>query len=87
MTTRVRRSPPNLRGPKTQWYNGSWVDAARHHHGEVMKDKFARYAHRLESLSITELSRGAEKLLSVERRHTAALIVHLAEISEKEGTS
>ena len=28
MTTRVRPTPRNLRGPKTQWYNDSWVDAA-----------------------------------------------------------
>ncbi len=50
-----------------------------------MRDKIVRYAHRLESLSITELSRGAEKLVSRERRYTAALIAHLAEISRRKG--
>ncbi len=50
-----------------------------------MRVKFARYAHRLESLSITELSRGAESLVSRERRYTAALIAHLAEISRRKG--
>ncbi len=46
-----------------------------------MRDKIARYARRLEGLSIAELSRGAQKFVSLERRHTAALIAHLAEIS------
>ncbi len=50
-----------------------------------MRDRIVRYAHRLESLSITELSRGAEKLVSRERRYTAALIAHLAEISRRKG--
>ncbi len=50
-----------------------------------MRNEFARYARRLESLSITELSQGAEKLVSSERRYTAALIAHLAEISRRKG--
>ncbi len=50
-----------------------------------MRDEIVRYAHRLESLSITELSQGAEKLLLRERRYTAALIAHLAEISRRKG--
>ena len=50
-----------------------------------MRDRIDRYARRLEALSIPELSRGAEKLLWRERRHTAALIVHLAEISRRKG--
>ncbi len=50
-----------------------------------MRDKIVRYAHQLESLSIAELSQGAEKLLSRERRYTAALIAHLAEISRRKG--
>ncbi len=50
-----------------------------------MRDEFVHYAHRLENLSITELSRGAETLVSRERRFTAALIVHLAEISRRKG--
>ncbi len=50
-----------------------------------MRDRIDRYARRLEGLSIPELSQGAEKLLSVQRRHTAALIVHLAEISRRKG--
>ncbi len=50
-----------------------------------MRDEFVRYAHRLESLSITELSQGAEKLVSSERRQVAALIAHLAEISRRKG--
>ncbi len=50
-----------------------------------MRDKIVRYAHRLESLSITELSRSAEKLVSRERRYSAALIAHLAEISRRKG--
>ncbi len=50
-----------------------------------MRDKIARYARRLEGLSIVELSRGAKKLVSIERRHTAALIAHLAEISRRKG--
>ncbi len=36
MTTRVRPTPRNLRGRKTQLYNVSWVDAARHHQGEEL---------------------------------------------------
>ena len=48
-----------------------------------MRDRIDRYVRRLEGLSIPELSRGAEKLVSVERRYTAALIVHLAEISRR----
>ncbi len=50
-----------------------------------MRDRIVHNAHRLESLSITELSRGAEKLVSRERRYTAALIAHLAEISRRRG--
>ncbi len=50
-----------------------------------MRDRIVHYAHRLESLSITELSRRAEKLVSRERRYTAALIAHLAEISRRKG--
>ncbi len=50
-----------------------------------MRDRIDRYARRLEGLSIQELSRGAEKLLWRERRHTAALIAHLAEISRRKG--
>ena len=50
-----------------------------------MRDEFVRYAHRLENLSMTELSRGAETLVSRERRYTAALIAHLAEISRRKG--
>ncbi len=50
-----------------------------------MRDKIAHYAHRLESLSITELSQGADKLVASERRYTAALIAHLAEISRRKG--
>ena len=50
-----------------------------------MRDEIVRYAHRLESLSISELSQGAEKLVSRERRYTAALIAHLAEISRRKG--
>ncbi len=50
-----------------------------------MRDRIDRYSRRLEGLSIPELSRGAEKLVSVERRHTAALIAHLAEISRRKG--
>ncbi len=50
-----------------------------------MRDNIARYARRLEGLSIVELSRGAKKLVSIERRHTAALIAHLAEISSRKG--
>ncbi len=50
-----------------------------------MRDKFVRYARQLESLSISELSRGAENLVSRERRYIAALIAHLAEISRRKG--
>ncbi len=50
-----------------------------------MRDRIVHYAHRLESLSISELSRGAESLVSRERRYTAALIAHLAEISRRKG--
>ncbi len=50
-----------------------------------MRDKIARYARRLEGLSVEELSRGAKKLVSSERRYTAALIAHLAEISRRKG--
>ena len=48
-----------------------------------MRDKIVRYARQLEGLSTAELSWGAEKLVSRERRHTAALIAHLAEISRR----
>ncbi len=50
-----------------------------------MRDRIVRYARRLEGLSTAELSRDAEKLVSRERRYTAALIVHLAEISRRKG--
>ncbi len=50
-----------------------------------MRDKIVRYAHQLESLSIAELSQGAKKLVLRERRYTAALIAHLAEISRRKG--
>jgi len=50
-----------------------------------MRDRIASYAHGLEGLSLQELSRGAEKLASRERRHTAALIAHIAEISRRKG--
>ena len=50
-----------------------------------MRDRIARYVHRLEGLSIVELSHGAENLVSRERRHTAALIAHLAEIGRRRG--
>ncbi len=50
-----------------------------------MRDEIVRYAHQLESLSIAELSQGAEMLVSRERRYTAALIAHLAEISRRKG--
>ncbi len=50
-----------------------------------MRDRIARYARQLEGLSIADLSRGAEKLVSRERRYTAALIAHLAEISRRWG--
>ena len=50
-----------------------------------MRDGVDRYARRLESLSTEELSRGAERLVSRERRYTAALIAHLAEISRRKG--
>ena len=50
-----------------------------------MREKFERYARRLEGRSLEELSHGAEKLVSNERRHTAALIAHLAEISRRKG--
>ncbi len=50
-----------------------------------MRDRIVRYAHRLEGLSTTELARGAERLVSRERRYTAALIAHLAEISRRKG--
>ena len=85
MTTRVGATPAIVRGRKTQWYNDSWVDAARHHQGEVMRDKIDLYARRLEGLSTAELSREAENLLLRERRITAVIIAHLAEISRRKG--
>ncbi len=39
-----------------------------------MRDRIVHYARRLEGLSTAELSRGAKKLVSIERRRTAALI-------------
>jgi len=50
-----------------------------------MRDKIDLYARRLEGLSTAELSREAENLLLRERRITAALIAHLAEISRRKG--
>ena len=50
-----------------------------------MRDKIDLYARRLEGLSTAELSRETEDLLSRERRITAALIAHLAEISRRKG--
>ncbi len=53
--------------------------------GDVMREKIERHARGLEGLSIEELSRGAEKLARGERRLTAALIAHIAEISRRKG--
>ncbi len=50
-----------------------------------MRDKIVRYARRLEGLSTAELSREVENLVSRDRRITAALIAHLAEISRRKG--
>ncbi len=50
-----------------------------------MRDRIVHYARRLEGLSTAELSRGAKKLVAIERRRTAALIAHLAEISRRKG--
>ena len=50
-----------------------------------MRERIEEYARGLEGLSLDELSRSAEKLASRERRHTAALIAHLAEISRRKG--
>ncbi len=53
--------------------------------GDVMREKIERYARGLEGLSLQELSRGAEKLARGERRLTAALVAHIAEISRRKG--
>ncbi len=44
-----------------------------------MKEKIERYTRKLEGLSTEELSRSAEKLVSLQRRNDAALIAHLAD--------
>ena len=50
-----------------------------------MRDAIDAYARRLEGLSTVELSRGAERLVAVQRKNDAALIAHLAEISRRKG--
>jgi 5-methylcytosine-specific restriction endonuclease McrA len=50
-----------------------------------MRENIEHYARGLEDLSLEDLSRGAEELVSRERQHTADLIAHLAEISRRKG--
>ena len=50
-----------------------------------MRETIERYARTLEGLSVVELSSGAEKLVSFQRRNEAALIAHLAELSRRKG--
>ena len=50
-----------------------------------MREKIERYTRRLEGLSTEELSRSAEKLVSLQRRNDAALIAHLVELSRRNG--
>ena len=50
-----------------------------------MREKIERYARSLEGLSTLELSRAVEELVATERRTTATLIAHLAEISRRKG--
>jgi len=50
-----------------------------------MRERIERYARRLEGLSLEELSRSAERLVSLKRRSDAELIAHLAEISRRRG--
>ena len=50
-----------------------------------MRDKIDAYARRLEGLSTVELSRGAKRLVAVQRTNDAALIAHLAEIARRKG--
>ena len=50
-----------------------------------MRERIKRYTRRLEGLSIEELSRAAEKLVSLQRRNDAALIAHLVELTRRKG--
>ncbi len=50
-----------------------------------MKEKIELYTRKLEGLSTEELSRSAEKLVSLQRRNDAALIAHLVELSRRAG--
>ncbi len=50
-----------------------------------MKEKIERYTRKLEGLSTEELSRSAERLVSLQRRNDAALIAHLVELSRRTG--
>ncbi len=50
-----------------------------------MREKIERYTRKLEGLSTEELSRSAEKLVSLQRRNDAALIAHLVELSRRNG--
>ena len=89
MKRRVRPAPPELRGRKTRWYNLLVVRTRsaeqRERRRDVMRENIEEYARTLEGLSLEELSRGAEKLVSLQRRNDAALIAHLVEISRRKG--
>ncbi len=50
-----------------------------------MKEKIELYTRKLKGLSTEELSRSAEKLVSLQRRNDAALIAHLVELSRRAG--
>ena len=50
-----------------------------------MRERIERYARRLESLSIEELSSSTERLVSLKRRGDAELIAHLVEMSRRRG--
>ena len=50
---------------------------------EVSERKIEAYFAKLKALSTEELARSAEELVEAERRNVAALIAHLAEMSER----
>lgn len=56
-----------------------------HRRAVKMREKIERYSRKLEGLSTEELSRSAEKLVSLRRRNDAALIAHLVELSRRTG--
>ncbi len=52
-----------------------------------MREKIERYSRKLEGLSTEELSRSAEKLVSLQRRNDAALISTSVSVRARRGSA